>query len=149
MLTHTRSHKSCQWHTALLIVSSIDNYCSTLLCLDTVWWSLNHTLPCYGRIMGQPELISAVPATHTHSLSTIAHRGHKDATTAVQPRSPNTSCVCVWDLKQGFQASGKVKEARVIAVTYLGGKNVCSCSLCTLLWCTWAWNCSPFHGSEP
>lgn len=27
-----------------------------------------------------------------------------------------------WDLKQSLQASGEVKEARVIAVTYLGGK---------------------------
>lgn len=27
-----------------------------------------------------------------------------------------------WDLKQSLHASGKVKEARVIAVTYLGGK---------------------------
>lgn len=30
--------------------------------------------------------------------------------------------MCGWDLKQSLQASGKVKEARVIAVTYLGGK---------------------------
>lgn len=36
------------------------------------------------------------------------------------------------DLEQSSQASGEVKEARVIAVTYLGGKNVCSRSLCTL-----------------
>lgn len=27
-----------------------------------------------------------------------------------------------WDLKQSLQGSDKVKEARVIAVTYLGGK---------------------------
>lgn len=52
---------------------------------------------------------------------------------AIQPGSSDRSRVCGWDLKQGFQASGKVKEARVIAVTYLGGKIVCSCSLCTLL----------------
>lgn len=42
------------------------------------------------------------------------------------PQRSNTNSVfessCGWDLKQSSQASGKVKEARVIAVTYLGGK---------------------------
>lgn len=42
------------------------------------------------------------------------------------PQQSTTNSVfessCGWDLKQSSQASGKVKEARVIAVTYLGGK---------------------------
>lgn len=42
------------------------------------------------------------------------------------PNTPHTNSVsessCRGDLKQSSQASGKVKEARVIAVTYLGGK---------------------------
>lgn len=35
---------------------------------------------CYGRTMGQPKLIVAVPAVHAYRLSTIAHRGQNDAT---------------------------------------------------------------------
>lgn len=151
-------------HTALLIVSSPPHIPTSIVAAMELlvssalfrhflpeWWALNHTQCCCCWIMGQPKLIIAIHEVHPRSGSTITHYAQNDVMWRKMPTQPPTLQYKLfgWDLKKGLQASGKVKEASVIAVNYLGGKNVCSRSLCTLLWSTWAWNCSPFHATKP
>ena len=142
--THTRArtHALSYLHASLLIVSAPPHMNANLHCccygatlavafalthFPSEWRLFNHTRRWYCRLTGQKRTHNGC---HTHNRSTDHSscsrwcNGGKDTHPAPNNpiQTPMLNSSCGWDLKQSLQASGKVKEARVIAVTYLGGK---------------------------